>query len=313
MCTHVLGATRIQQFINACFPRFIKHQCSEYLDGKTVIVTGANTGLGKQTALECAKRNARVIMACRNLEKAEAAAKVIRDATKDSGKNEVVVRELDLSSFKSVRKFCARINEEEPHLNILVNNAGVYRCPSLYTEDEVETHFQVNHLGHFLLTTLLLDLLKKSAPSRIVVLSSFMYKDARIDFEDINWKVNYNGTEAYKSSKLANVWFCRELSKRLEGSGVNVYCVNPGIVLTDIMRHTVPQFFRYFDCISRLFFKTPAQGAQTTLYCILFEKLQNESGYYYSNCSQEDLNSNGLNEDGAKRLWEVSEKAVESE
>ncbi|XP_036358469.1 retinol dehydrogenase 14-like [Octopus sinensis] len=313
MCTCVPGATGTHQSSNNFCSRFIKHQCSEYLDGKTVIVTGANTGLGKQTALECAKRNARVIMACRNLEKAEAAAKEIRDATKDSGKNEVVVRELDLSSFESVRKFCARINEEEPHLDILVNNAGVYRCPSLYTEDGFETHFQVNHLGHFLLTTLLLDLLKKSAPSRIVVLSSFMYKDARINFDDINWRDSYNGTEAYKSSKLANLWFCRELSKRLEGSGVNVYCVNPGIVLTDIMRHTVPQFLRYFDCISRLFLKTPAQGAQTTLYCILSEKLQNESGYYYSNCSQEDLNSNGLNEDGAKRLWEVSEKAVKRE
>ncbi|GAB1597692.1 retinol dehydrogenase 14-like [Argonauta hians] len=292
------------------FQRVKMNNCPETLEGKTVLITGANTGLGKHTALECAKRNARVIMACRNLEKAESAAKEIRDETKDCGDSEVVVHQLDLSSFKSIRKFCAIINNEEPRLDVLVNNAGVFRCPSSCTEDGFEMHFGVNHLGHFLLTTLLLDLLKKSAPSRIVVLSSFLYKDAQIDFEDINCKINYSRTEAYKSSKLANVWFCRELSKKLEDSGVNVYCVDPGIVLTDIMRHSVPQFVRYFDFFFRLLFKTPIQGIQTIIYCILSEKLKTESGKYYSNCDQEALNGNGLNEEGAKRLWEISENAI---
>ncbi|GAB1597674.1 retinol dehydrogenase 14-like [Argonauta hians] len=310
MLVRISGSRLIQRGTYEILQHVRTYHCPGKLNGKTVLITGANTGLGKHTALECAKRNARVIMACRNLEKAESAAREIRDATKDCGNSEVVVRQLDLSSFKSIRKFCAIINNEEPRLDVLVNNAGVYRCPSSCTEDGFEIHFGVNHLGHFLLTTLLLDLLKKSAPSRIVVLSSFLYKYAQINFEDINCKTNYNRTEAYKSSKLANVWFCRELSKKLEGSGVNVYCVDPGIVLTDIMRHTVPQFLRNFDFISKLFFKTPIQGIQTIIYCILSEKLKSESGKYYSNCDQEALNGNGLNEEGAKKLWEISENAI---
>lgn len=188
------------------------------LKGKTVIVTGANTGLGKEVAVDLANRQARVILACRSFEKGQKAANDIRSQVKDAV---LVVKILDLSSLASVRDFAAEILKEEERLDVLVNNAGVYMDPPLIkTQEGLEIHFAVNHLGHFLLTNLLLDLLEKSVPSRIVVVSSSLARRAEIDFENIYAEKNQPAKQnhmrgPYAQSKLANMLFAHELNKRL--------------------------------------------------------------------------------------------------
>ena len=185
--------------------------------GKTTIVTGANTGIGKETALDFAKRGARVILACRNEEKAKDAA---RDIIAETGSDKVVVRIVDLASFESVRAFAKLISETEERLDILVNNAGLdgsYRV----TKDDYELIFQVNYISHFLLTLQLMEKLKKSAPSRIVNVSSIMhetrYADLQLDDFTLSKEKFGKVKSRYAQSKLAQVVFTRELSKRLEG------------------------------------------------------------------------------------------------
>ncbi|XP_048828541.1 retinol dehydrogenase 13 isoform X3 [Brienomyrus brachyistius] len=183
------------------------------LEGKTVLITGANTGIGKETAVDLARRGARVIIACRDLSRANKAAADIRQR---SGNGNVVVKPLDLASLQSVRQLAKDIQENEGRLDILINNAGIMMCPKWKTEDGFEMQFGVNHLGHFLLTNCLLDLLKKSAPSRIVNVSSLAHEKGQIHFDDINLDNDYDPLKSYRQSKLANVLFSRELAARLK-------------------------------------------------------------------------------------------------
>jgi len=204
------------------------------LKGKTVIITGANAGIGKETAVDLAKRNARVILACRSVEKGEKAAVEVRER---SGSDNIVFQQLDLASLTSVRQFAARILEEEPRLDILINNAGGVGPPHMKTEDGFEMQFGVNHLGHFLLTNLLLDHLKQAPSARIVIVSSTAYKYARFDFDDLNLEKSYDHFRTYANSKLANILFTHSLSKRLKGTNVTANVLHPGYVRTDITRH----------------------------------------------------------------------------
>nr|XP_033791376.1 retinol dehydrogenase 13 isoform X2 [Geotrypetes seraphini] len=204
--------------------------------GKTVIVTGANTGIGKETALELARRGGRIIMACRDMDKCEVAAKEIRGKTLS---HSVFARHLDLSSMKSIRKFAKMINEEEEHLDILINNAAVMRCPHWKTEDDFEMQFGVNHLGHFLLTNLLLDKMKSSGRARIINVSSLAHVAGEIDFDDLNCEEKkYNTKKAYCQSKLANVLFTKELARQLQGTEVTTNSLHPGVASTELGRHT---------------------------------------------------------------------------
>ena len=206
------------------------------LEGKTVVITGGNTGIGKETAVDLAKRGAKVIVGCRNMEKGKAALKEIQER---SGSTDVFLEKLDLASLDSVRKFADSILKRASRLNILINNAGIMMCPYQKTKDGFEMQFGTNHLGHFLLTMLLLELIKKSAPSRIINVSSIGHTlgSGKIHFDDINFERDYTPYEAYFHSKLANVLFTRELSKRLEGSHVTVNSLHPGAVKTDLERH----------------------------------------------------------------------------
>uniref|UniRef100_A0AC11B0V2 Retinol dehydrogenase 13 n=1 Tax=Ovis aries TaxID=9940 RepID=A0AC11B0V2_SHEEP len=229
--TAVGGAVLLKDFVagGAC-------PSKATIPGKTVIVTGANTGIGKQTALELAKRGGNIILACRDMEKCEAAAKEIRGETLN---HRVNARHLDLASLKSIREFAAQVTEEEEHVHILINNAAVMRCPHWTTEDGFEMQLGVNYLGHFLLTNLLLDKLKASAPSRIINVSSLAHVAGHIDFEDLNWeKKNYDTKAAYCQSKLAVVLSTKELSRRLQGTGVTVNALHPGVARTELGRHT---------------------------------------------------------------------------
>ncbi|KAM9337379.1 retinol dehydrogenase 12, like isoform 1-T1 [Symphorus nematophorus] len=272
------------------------------LDGKTVVITGANTGIGKETALDLAKRGAKIIMACRDMEKAQAA---VKEVIEGSGNENVVCMKLDLSDSKSIREFAEAINKGESQLNILINNAGVMVCPYGKTADGFEMQIGVNHFGHFLLTYLLLDLIKKSAPARIVTVSSLAHTWGSINLEDINSEKGYDKNKAYAQSKLANVLFSRSLAKRLEGTGVTTYSLHPGVVQTELWRHlNGPQ--QFFMKMVSPFTKNSVQGAQTSIYCAVEPSLEKETGGYYSDCAPANCSANGKNDELAQKLWELS-------
>ncbi|XP_078671605.1 retinol dehydrogenase 13-like isoform X1 [Branchiostoma floridae x Branchiostoma belcheri] len=290
------------------------------LDGKTVIITGANTGIGKVTARDMAERGARVILACRSLEKAEEAAKEIRSQT---GNKNVAVHKLDLASLASVRQFAKVINDAEPRLDVLINNAGVMGCPRWETEDGFEMQLGVNHLGHFLLTNLLLDKLKQSAPSRVVTVSSLAHAFTNgMDFDDINYQKDYNPEESYRRSKLANVLFSRELARRLEGTGVTSNSLHPGVIYTELVRHREGRIrgavgeqlskvaSKIMSGFVGVFGKTLEEGAQTTICCAVAEEWENTTGLYFSDCVPKETSAAGKDDEAAARLWDVSERMV---
>ncbi|KAM4044811.1 retinol dehydrogenase 14 [Anomaloglossus baeobatrachus] len=283
---------------------------SALMQGKTVLITGANCGIGRATAAELLRMQARVILACRDPEKAEEAARELREETGGSG--EVVVKRLDLSSMAAVRRFCQEIVREEPKLDVLINNAGVFQCPYTKTEEGFELQFGVNHLGHFLLTHLLIGLLKSSAPSRIVVVSSKLYKYGEINFDDLNSEKDYSRSFAYSRSKLANILFTRELARRLEGTGVTVNALHPGIVRTNLGRHiNIPTLVKpLFNVVSWAFFKSPAEGAQTSVFLASSPEVEGVSGKYFGDCKEEDLIPKAMDDLVGRKLWDISEVMV---
>ena len=208
------------------------------LEGKVAIITGANSGIGKELALDFACRKARVIIACRSQEKAE---KAVVEIKRKSNNNDVIFRQLDLSSLDSVRHFSSIIHEEEAKVDILVNNAGLMGCPYTRTQDGFEMHFGTNHLGHFLLTNLLLDCLEKAPAARIVTITSSLYKRCPgIKFDDLDHERAYDPMQAYAHSKLANILFIRALDRRLRGSKVTVNATHTaGMVRTELGRYTL--------------------------------------------------------------------------
>ena len=286
------------------------------LDGKTVVITGANTGIGKETAVDMARRGARVIACSRSKERGEAAVREIKERT---GSDVVVLQQLDLADLASIRDFAERVLKEESRIDVLINNAGVMMCPYEKTKDGFEMQFGVNHLGHFYLTHLLLDRLKTSAPSRIVNVASKAQRyhgtwyDGSIDFDDLNGEKSYDRARAYGQSKLANVLFTRELARRLNGTRVTAYSLHPGAILTELPRHleNIPVLGYLVKPLLFVFsfaLKTPFEGAQTSICCAVDERLENVSGRYYSDCVEEPLLSHATNDTVTKKLWEVSER-----
>ncbi|XP_026526937.1 retinol dehydrogenase 11 [Notechis scutatus] len=271
------------------------------LNGKVVVVTGANTGIGKETAGDLARRGAKVILACRDMAKAEMAAHEIRIKT---GNQEVIAKRLDLADTKSIREFASNFLKEEKELHILINNAGVMMCPYSKTADGFEMHFGVNHLGHFLLTFLLIERLKQSAPARIINVSSLGHHMGRIHFQNLQGEKFYFRGLAYCHSKLANILFSRELARHLQGSGVTVNALHPGTALSELVRHSFT--LKVLWNIFAIFLKTPWQGAQTSIYCAVAEELETVSGKYFSDCKPANVSSQGRNDETAKKLWSVS-------
>ncbi|XP_024941452.1 retinol dehydrogenase 11 isoform X2 [Cephus cinctus] len=267
------------------------------LVGKTVIITGGNTGIGKETAKDLYRRGARVILACRDLQKGNEAAEEVKNKLPSKPQREqfqgepgeVQVCRLDLTSLASVRECAQNLHTTETAVHILINNAGIMMCPFAKTEDGFESQLQTNHLGHFLFTLLLLPKIRTSGPGcRIVNVSSLAHIHGDIHFDDLNLEKSYSPIKAYAQSKLANVLFTKELDKRLKDAkidNITTYSLHPGVISTELSRHLDSSFFRgsrsLFSFFWGPFMKTPEQGAQTTIYCAVAEECSKESGLYY--------------------------------
>ncbi|XP_070163221.1 retinol dehydrogenase 13 isoform X2 [Polyergus mexicanus] len=305
----VAATTAALAYLTKDYMGGIKYTGKESLVNKVVIVTGANTGIGRKTVLELAKRDAKIIMACRDMKKCE---KARQDIVLETKNKYIYCRKCDLASQESIRKFVEQFKNEYDKLHILINNAGVMRCSKSYTKEGIEMQLGVNYIGHFLLTNLLLDVLKTSAPSRIVNVSSASYYRGQINLTDLNSDKEYDAGNAYTQSKLAIIFFTRELANKLRGTGVTVNAVHPGIVDTNITRH----MFVYNNFFTRIFLKpfawpfirAPLQGAQTVLYAALDPSLTDVSGCYFDNCEIKEVSDEAKNDDLAKWLWKVSEK-----
>lgn len=279
---------------------------TQSLAGKVCMVTGANSGIGRATAERLAGMGATVVMACRDRGKGERA---VEEARKRSGNESVELMLVDLASFDSVRSLAHRFEEEHDALHVLVNNAGVARVRRSVTTDGNEYTFQVNYLSHFLLTNLLLDLLKKSAPSRVVNVSSTSHFGGRIDFDNLEMEEGYGVMKAYSRSKLAQVLFTYELARRLEGTEVTVNCLHPGAVATNIWSNYLgPASF--LGKLSRLFLASPTKGAETPVYLASSPKVEGVSGKYFEKKTERRSSAASYEEAAAKRLWEASASLV---
>ncbi|CAH0728033.1 unnamed protein product, partial [Brenthis ino] len=277
------------------------------LDGKTVIVTGGTSGMGLRIAVDLADRGARVIIACPFINEGEEALKIIKEETESDN---VVFELLDLSSIKSIRKFAEKINEREKRLDILVNNAGVGAVSEFITDDGMSFIMQVNYFGTVLLTLLLLSLLKKSGtPSekaRIVNTSSVLHNIGTINFKKLNDIKHYYSIQLYGNSKLCLVLFSNELVKKLRSSNVVVNCVDPGAVGTGIF-YSVGTIIGYtISTLFYMFFKTPWEGAQTTLHVALDKKAGNVTGGFFKDCKLTSAKKSAYNEKTGIKLWEES-------
>lgn len=299
-----------------CFMSLLKFYCrltlgvydgDQDLTGKTVLITGASAGIGKAAALDFARRNARVLLGCRNPGKAEKVAREIRSST---GNEKVVVKQLDLCSFQSVRECARSVLETEEKLHILVNNAGIAGRKRKLTEDGCEMVMQSNHFGHFLLTLLLLDLLKKSAPSRIVNVSSEAYHISDLDLEDLTNEKNSAEIKVYANSKMCNILFTKELASRLSGTGVTVNALHPGCVKTDIMNNSEGLFALMTLFIFATVGKTSEEGAQTTIRLAVDPELEKTTGKYFMDCKEKAVTGKANDMNLAKSLFEISEKIV---
>ncbi|XP_058769815.1 short-chain dehydrogenase TIC 32, chloroplastic-like isoform X1 [Vicia villosa] len=280
--------------------------------GFTAIVTGASSGIGVETTRVLALHGLHVIMAVRNM----GAAKDVKEAiVKEIPSAKIDVMELDLSSIASVKKFASEFISSGLPLNILINNAGVMACPFMLSKDNIEQQFATNHLGHFLLTHLLLDTMKKTAhesnkEGRIVNVSSeahrFAYSEG-IRFGKINEQSSYSNWRAYGQSKLANILHANELAKRLKDDGVNITAnsLHPGAIVTKLYRHT-SAINGIVNAVGRLVMKNAQQGAATTCYVALHPQVKGVSGEYFSDSNLCKTTSHGKDADLAKKLWDFS-------
>jgi len=274
------------------------------MNGKVCIVTGSNTGIGKETARGLAQRGAKVVLACRDVAKAEAARD---DIARTTGRSDVEVMGLDLGDKANIRAFAKKFRATHDRLDVLVNNAGLWPTSRGTTKDGLETTFGVNHVGTSLLTTELLPLLKASAPSRVVVLSSKLHYSGKMDWDDLQFeRRKYGATTAYNQSKLANVLFTRALARRLEGTGVTVNAVHPGVVATELARDYPKILVKVFH----LFLLSPEQGAACSLHVATSPALVGVTGEYFEKSRAKPAAKAALDVEAQERLWKLTETLV---
>ncbi|HVX22729.1 MAG TPA: SDR family oxidoreductase [Acidimicrobiales bacterium] len=280
------------------------------MTGKTVVVTGGSSGIGLETAVALATAGARVVVTARDQGRGEAA---VADVRRRSGRDDVDLVVFDLGSLASVRQGAADVLARCPRLDVLVNNAGLVLSDRHQTVDGYEATFAINHLGPFLLTWLLLDRLRASAPARVVTVASAAHQSARkgLDFDDLQSTAHYSGMRAYGASKLANILFTTELARRLEGTGVTANCLHPGTVATGYGRDGDTRGVLAFGVkVIKPFILTPAQGAVTSVYLASAPAVEGVTGRYFVKCRARDPSRAAQDRLAARRLWEVSEELV---
>ncbi len=275
--------------------------------GKVVLITGGTGGIGKATAFGLATLGARVGITGRDLARAEQAAAEIRAA---SGNPAVDGFAADLSSQAEVRRLAVAVLDAYPRLDVLVNNVGGFWAHRHPTADGLEHTFAVNHLASFLLTNLLLDRLKASASARVVTVSSHVQAEGRIEFDDLQGVRNYSGQRAYSQSKVANVMFTNELARRLEGTRLTATSLHPGFVRTDFGAEDQAWFFSVISHVVRPFLRTPAQGAQTSIYLASSPDVEGVTGQFFANSKPKTANKIAYDADMTARLWRISAELV---
>lgn len=266
---------------------------------QTILVTGATDGIGKQTALELACMGAHVIVHGRSLARAHAAVDDIRRAVERTcGDPQLDIVLADFSSLEQVRQMAAQVWERFPRLDVLINNAGVFMKRRQLTPQGLEHTFVINHLAHFLLTHLLLDLLKRSAPARIINVSSNTYQWVTdVDFDNLQGEHHFDGDDAYALSKLANIWFTYDLAERLQGSGVTVNALHPGVIDTKLLR---AGFVAQGSDVG--------EGAETSVYLAYAEQVEGVSGKYFVRKQPTGTSTLSRDRELRRRFWQVSEE-----
>jgi len=278
------------------------------VSGKVCLITGGTSGIGAAVAKILAKHGEKVIIVGRNLEKSIETVNQIKQQT---GNQNVDFMLADLSSLSQVRQLALDFRHIHPRLDVLVNNAGVTMFRYQETADGFETTFEVNYLSHFLLTNMLLDTLKASSPSRIINVSSAVHIAADIDLEDLNGrKKKYSALNAYARSKLANLLFTYELARLLDGSGVTVNAVHPGLVKSNLGRGGRSFSSRVWRILNS-FGSSPEKGAATIVYLATSPEVENVTGKYFANLKPTRSSEKSYDVYTARKLWEISEKIVE--
>ena len=271
---------------------------------KIAIVTGANSGMGLATVEALSDKGATVIMLCRNEERGQAAMEQLME--KKDRRLELMI--CDLGDYASIRSFVKRVKEKYPRIDILVNNAGFISLDRQETKEGLERQFGINHIGHFLLTTLLLDHMVPG--SRIVNVASGAHKTGKIHFDDINLHKRFNVIKAYSQSKLANVLFTRELARRLKKRRISVNCCHPGAVATNIGIDRDTGFGKTITGLLKPFFQTPAEGAKTAIFLATDESVRNITGGYFYKCKIAGSSKRSKDPEQARRLYRLSEELV---
>jgi len=274
------------------------------MTGKVCLITGATSGIGVPTALGVAKTGATTVLACRDHVKGES---TVDEIKRESGNDEVYLLICDLASQQSIRNAAAEFKDKYGALHLLINNAGLLMWNRETTQDGIEMQFGVNHLAPFLLTNLLLDVIKASAPARIVNVASTVHSNGRINFDDIQSEKKYSGFGAYCQSKLANVLFTYELARRLDGSGVTANCLHPGVIRTKIMRDLNP-LFQGLAKVAGVFMLSPEKGARTTVYVATSQEVEGVTGTYFEKETAARSSVKSHDEKLAQRLWVLSEE-----
>ena len=273
--------------------------------GKQIVITGATHGIGLAAATALARQGARLAIVARSQARAEAAVSRIRVAGGDEAAVDVLIA--DLGSQASVRQLAGDVLDRYPRLDVLVNNAGALNVPRQVTEDGFELTWAVNHLAPFLLTKLLLDRLKESAPSRVITTSSDAHRPARIPFDDINAERSYSGFARYGQTKLANILFTTELARRLEGTGVTANCFHPGFVATGFNRNNGFLMSLAMTAV-RPFARSPERGAETLVWLAESDDVADQSGGYFVHRRRQPPSAAAQDLQAARRLWDLSEQ-----
>ncbi|MEY9092404.1 SDR family oxidoreductase [Paenibacillus sp. RC84] len=274
---------------------------------KIMMVTGANSGMGLATTIALARQGAKVLMVCRSEERGQSA---LREAIAASGSGDIELMQCDLGSLRSIRSFAADFKSRYDHLDVLINNAGVVSLKRETTSDGFEVMMGVNHLGHFLLTNLLLGPLKRAEQGRIVVVSSGAHKIGKIRWEDPYLTKGYTVWTGYAQSKLANILFAKELAARLKGTAVTVNALHPGAVGTQIGVDRNTGFGKSVLAMLRPFFLTPAQGAETAVYLAASDNVSCATGEYFYRKKIAPVSARAKDKELAAKFWDWSVREV---